>query len=146
MRFPMERNMISEGIFKQAVLHPDKPAIMGIDGNGVDYADTVKLYKETRAFLAGVPVDSTDRIVIWVGDAIVFGILSLAVMEHAALVPLDPEMSEEQHNFFFELLHVDYIITDHESQAVKIAEQTGIGLIRFNYTGGFGSISCSFEL
>lgn len=143
----MARALIIEGIIEQAKKHPEKPAVIGIDGDGANYADVARLYETTKDFLTGIAVSGKERITVFTGSGIIDSILCLAVIEHAVLVPIDPELSQEQMASSFKLLKVDCIITDKSSHtAVKTAEKLGLAVVLANFTGGMGNFTCSFKL
>lgn len=141
----MARALIIEGIIEQAKKHPEKPAVIGIDGDGANYADVVRLYETTREFLAGIPVSDRSRIAVFISNGVIHNILSLVITEHAVLVPIDPELSQQQLAYSFNLLKVDYVITDKSSYtAARIAEKLSLGVIQAEYTGEMGRLKCCF--
>ena len=143
----MIKTLISDGIMAQAEKHPDKPAVIGIDEDGANYTDVVRLYAQTKAFLSALSVGCTERIAIFTENGIVYSILAIPVIEHAVLVPLDPEMSREKLAFFFKFLQVDYVLTDQKSGTViEIAQEQELSIILIKYCGGMGNLNCSFEL
>lgn len=143
----MLKNRISEGIIEQARRFPDKPAVIGTDGSGATYSDVVKIFETVRTFLGKAPIDPADRIAIASRDGIGSSLLALPVMEHAVLIALDPESSEDRFAFSLDLLHVNYIVTDdRNSMAWRVAEAAGVGILSARFSGGPGTYRCDLAL
>jgi acyl-CoA synthetase (AMP-forming)/AMP-acid ligase II len=143
----MQRRLISDGIKSQAEKHPQKPAVVGTDGNGADYSDFVRIMQAAEKFIEEINLRSDDRVAILSEDSIGGSLLTLPFAEHAVIVPLDPELGEERLSFFVKLLRVNYILTDKKSGvAYKVAEENGLGILLFQYSGGMGNLQCVFQL
>ena len=107
----MQRGLISCGIKRQMEKHPDKAAVVGTGGYGADYSDVIRIFEAAEKFFSEIKLQSKDRVAILSEDGIGGSLLTLPVAEHAIIIPLDSELSEERLSFFFELLQVNYILT-----------------------------------
>ncbi len=111
---------------------PDKPAIYDKTGSFIVYKDVFTIYTSFKLVLSDLKVKPFERIAIFSGDEIIAAVLAMVAYDNAVMIPIDYESSEENCRYYLDLLDVDYIVVDSmDNNAVKSAEEMGIGILTF---------------
>ena len=126
---------------------PEKMVIADGHGNNAGYSDLINTYNALKSFFNKNSITDCDRICILSNNTINLCLLALPVITNATMVCLDPELSEDDFEYYFNLLSVSYILTDNlEFAGCRAALNKGIGILNFEINGGFNERACKFEV
>ena len=143
----MKREFFFNKILSHAHAHPDKKAVIRPDLTGADYSDVVRIHKSTSDFFERLAVSEKHRFAVLASDGLYISLLTLPILEHAVLVPMDNTLTAEKYEYLFDLLNVDYILTDSSKhEACQVAHQMNRGVVLFKFIGAMGHLSCLFEV
>ena len=140
-------SLLYENISLYAKESPYKPALIGPDGQKTGYIDFITVYNDITQFIKNNNIIQEHRIAILMNDAMNMGLSVIPVMANSIIVLIDNDMSMEQFDYYFKLLHVDYIITDNLTSAgCMAAEKIGVGIILNLITGTMNEKGSKLEL
>ncbi|MBN1624520.1 MAG: AMP-binding protein [Clostridia bacterium] len=126
---------------------PEKIALIGPDGQKAGFSDFLSVYHSIERFINRSNINEVSRIAILMNDVINMGLSVLPVMGNAILVLIDSDMSPGQFSDYYNLINVDYIITDDLSSPGCIAaEKAGVGIILNRISGIMNQKVCEIEL
>lgn len=134
-------------IIAEHIREPGKAALRMDTGEVVTYQELMQLFEETRAALARFAVKPHERVALIYNSSLNYIPMMLAIMEDAVCVPLDVDMNAEQMQEYYELLSVDYIMTDQDcGPAWEAADHSLAGLITFETVLHEGNAGFQFTL
>lgn len=143
----MLRREISERIREYSTIFPDKAAIMKVSGQKASYSDFIKIYDETKSFFGHIGIKSCDRVALLSDESMGYALLGLGIMENSVYAPMDIEMNPEKMESIFELLRIDYIITNSKTGGhIDLAQQMGLGIIAYHFDCENSGIRIDFDL
>lgn len=143
----MSRNIISNQIFSFTKANPKKKAISTVNGLCADYSDIASIYADFSAFASSSEIDLNHRIALISRDPLAYCLLSLPILEKAVYVSLEPDLTPEKYEADFDLLKIDYVLTDLEeiSELCKTSSRNP-GVILFEMMGVPSRLKASFHL
>lgn len=111
----------------------DKIIMHLYSGETLSYAAMLVMIEQTQAALRRFGIQPYRRIGLISQNLLFFIPIMVGIIEQAALIPMDPNLTVEQ--FRDELLHlrVDYIVCDNVEPALQAAGALGIGIISYKF-------------
>lgn len=125
-----DRNKIIDTIVAN-ITDVDKPAIETFTGEVLTYGALVKFIELTQATLEQFNIKPHQRIGFISDNPLTFPVL-LGIIETATFAALNSTWNTEKYLEYFDLLSIDYVMTDIGSgAAIDAARSRGIGVIQF---------------
>ncbi|MEQ8200722.1 MAG: AMP-binding protein [Syntrophomonadaceae bacterium] len=126
-----ERRQKITDLISSQITDVTKTAIELYSGEVLTYGELIQLIRQTKVTLERFDIKPHQRIAFVSGNPLTFPIM-LGVIETATLAALDPTWNVQQYLEHFELLGIDYLMSDVETgTAVDAATIQGIGIINF---------------
>jgi len=103
---------IAERLKYIAGSEPDAVALIAADQRHIDYRCLSGIVGEARGELSGCGVADGCRIAGAMSDGLANAVAFLAISDHAAFMPMNPDFSKEQFVYHFKLLRASHVLLE----------------------------------
>jgi len=131
---------IYQAIKKWAVEHPNKAALVCPGGEFISYGQLFRDIRQIGNFLRGKNIGAKDAVAIVFSRSIEEVVVNLGIASFASAVPLNPEHSQVEFEYFFKNFGIKALLTDNNlpEEAGKAAKKQAIPVIKIK-TGEGGA-------